>query len=194
MRRPVLLDLFCGAGGAAVGYQRAGFDVFGVDLHPQPNYPFDHVQADALVWAREPFNLRDFDAIHASPPCQFATAYRRRPGVAFAAKNWIPATQKLLDATFLPYVIENVEQARPWLRDPIRLCGSGAYQYIGSTWRVWFQRWRDAVEFVGSDYDLAYEAPPLIQDAVTAYTIEHGGAGNWSPRYGDDPCTVGMGG
>lgn len=67
--------------------------------------------------------------------------------------------------------------------------GSGAFQWIPSSFAAWFQRWRDAVEYVGSDYALAYEAPPLIQDAVTAYAITHGGAGNWSNNYGLDPCT-----
>lgn len=69
---------------------------------------------------------------------------------------------------------------------------TGAYQFQGPTWRVWFGRWRDAVEFVGSDYYLAYEAPPLIQDAVTGYALTHGGAGNWSMRWGNDPCTAGL--
>lgn len=64
--------------------------------------------------------------------------------------------------------------------------GSGAYQYIPSTWQYWYGRWRDAVAFVGSDYPYAYQAPPLIQDAVLAYTLANGGSGNWS---GTDGCT-----
>lgn len=126
--RPRILDLFCGAGGAAVGYARAGFDVVGVDIEPQPRYPFEFWNEDAiaLLGGGVPryYDGSPFDAVHASPPCQFATAYRHRKGVAVDAPNLIPATREGLAATGLPYVIENVEPARPWLRDPIRLCGS----------------------------------------------------------------------
>src|SRR5581483_3117539 len=73
--RPRLLDLFCGAGGAAMGYHRAGFEVVGVDIKPQPNYPFEFWQMDWAEGLRHAFiqGGQDFDAIHASPPCQAFT-------------------------------------------------------------------------------------------------------------------------
>jgi DNA (cytosine-5)-methyltransferase 1 len=129
-RRPRLLDLFAGAGGAAVGYNRAGFDVVGVDIVPQPNYPFEFVQADALVLtgaqleSRGQFNrtwLETFDAVHASPPCQLFSAYQRANKHQRAHVNLIPPTRDLLRATGLPYVIENVPGAP--LEDPVTICG-----------------------------------------------------------------------
>lgn len=126
--RPRLLDLFCGAGGASVGYVRAGWEVVGVDSEPQPSYPFLQFIRDVRDMARDRMEQdwirAEFDAIHASPPCQFATAYRRRKGVAVDAVNLIPETRSLLQAIGLPYVIENVEQAKNHLRSPVRLCGS----------------------------------------------------------------------
>jgi DNA (cytosine-5)-methyltransferase 1 len=108
----------------SMGYHRAGFDVIGVDLEPQPDYPFEFVQADVLEL--DPDWLATFDAIHASPPCQWATAYGRRTGVAVDAVNLIPPTRRLLELAGRPYVIENVDTkpVRAELRNPIRLCGS----------------------------------------------------------------------
>lgn len=128
MTRPRLLDLFCGAGGAAAGYHRAGFDVVGVDIVHQPNYPFEFWRADALRIAKQTYLLAGmrFDAIHASPPCQFVTTVsataRKHHGASYP--NLIPETRKLLQATALPYVIENVEFARRHLVNPVRYCGS----------------------------------------------------------------------
>lgn len=116
--KPRLLDLFCGAGGAAMGYHRAGFDVVGVDINPQPRFPFKFLQADAL--ALEGLFLREFDAIHASPPCQ---DYSTLKGLSTAKRGrMIEDVREQLQATGAPWVIENVVGSD--LQDPITLCGS----------------------------------------------------------------------
>lgn len=118
--RPLLLDLFCGAGGAAMGYHRAGFDVVGVDIKPQPHYPFEFHQADALT-----FPLDGFDAIHASPPCQLfsrAKHLRDAQGGKPSVLDLIAPTRELLRPLGLPYVLENVPGAP--LINPLMLCGS----------------------------------------------------------------------
>src|SRR5215468_6266189 len=107
-----LLDLFCGAGGAAVGYHRAGFDVVGVDIKPQPRYPFKFEQWDALGFLQTHalYNEMPWDAIHASPPCQHASDLRHfHKDKRYS--NLIPETRELLLEIGLPYVIENVEGA-----------------------------------------------------------------------------------
>lgn len=116
--KPRLLDLYCCAGGAGVGYARAGFDVTGVDIRPQPHYPFTFIQADALIYLRE--HGHEYDVIHASPPCQ---AYSRA-GRVHKKKHpdLIPDTRDLLVKTGLPYIIENVKGAP--LRADLILCGS----------------------------------------------------------------------
>lgn len=120
MSRPCLLDLFCGAGGAAVGYHRAGFDVVGVDIAPQPHYPFKFIRADALDVLGPLSGL--FEAIHASPPCQRYSDLARRNGNADSWPDLVGPVRELLRATRLPYVIENVEGAP--LVDPVMLCGT----------------------------------------------------------------------
>jgi DNA (cytosine-5)-methyltransferase 1 len=128
MSRPRLLDLFCGAGGAAVGYHRAGFDVVGVDNRPQPHYPFQFVKADALLFVEGlgahwgGWELEEFDAIHASPPCQAYSSLTGRWARQHLHPDLVAMTRELLQATGLPYVIENVEGAP--LENPARLCGS----------------------------------------------------------------------
>lgn len=119
-----LLDLFCGAGGAAKGYQRAGFYVVGIDCRPQPNYCGDEfVQGDALEWL-EAIRARPdwprFDAIHASPPCQAWSALRHLHSKIHP--ELIGPTRDLLELAGLPYVIENVPGSP--LRASVVLCGS----------------------------------------------------------------------
>lgn len=120
MTKPRLLDLFCCAGGAGMGYSRAGFEVVGVDIAPQPHYPFEFHQADAFEYLSE--HGHEFDAIHASPPCQAYT----RTNAKYRAfhPDFIQATRVGLQATDKPYIVENVEDARRFLINPIKLCGS----------------------------------------------------------------------
>jgi DNA (cytosine-5)-methyltransferase 1 len=125
--KPRLLDLFCGAGGAAMGYHRAGFEVVGVDIKPQPHYPFEFHQADSievLAWfvAGRPW-LAPCDAIHASPPCQAFSDLKSMHN-AKDHPDLLTPTRALLERSGLPYVIENVEGAP--MSDYITLCG-GAF-------------------------------------------------------------------
>lgn len=118
--RPRLLDLFAGAGGSSVGYDRAGFEVVGVDVRPQPHFPFRFVQMDALEAVRT--MAAGFDVIHASPPCQRFSDLAKRNGNADEWPDLIGPIRALLRKTGKPYIIENVEGAP--LRDPIMLCGT----------------------------------------------------------------------
>lgn len=112
-----VLDLFCGAGGASTGLEMAGFDVYGVDINPQPNYPFDFVQADALIVC-----LDGFDFIWASPPCQaYSVATKRWYGYDSEHPDLIAQVRDRLNSTDTPYIIENVPSAP--LRKDVTLCG-----------------------------------------------------------------------
>jgi len=124
-----LLDLFCGAGGAAMGYHRAGFDVVGVDLSPQPNYPFEFHQGDALEaldGCLSGLFERDFDVIHASPPCQDYVQWNNLNAVKWGNRvehpRLIGPVRERLRDIGLPYVIENVVGSE--LDQPTMLCGS----------------------------------------------------------------------
>jgi len=113
-RRQRLLDLFCGAGGAAMGYHRAGFEVVGVDIEAQPHYPFEFHHGDAMTWP-----LEGFDAIHASPPCQGYSIMRNLPWLREKVYPLlIEPTRERLIAAGVPYVIENVAGARRSARRP----------------------------------------------------------------------------
>jgi len=114
-----LLDLYCKAGGASVGYAQAGFEVEGVDIEPQPHYPFKFYQADALT-----FPLEGYDAYHASPPClkyTLAGVVHRNNGKIYP--DLIEPTRLRLVLAGKPYIIENVPPAAKFLINPITLCG-----------------------------------------------------------------------
>ena len=112
MTQPRVLDLFCKQGGAGMGYHRAGFEVVGVDLDPQPRYPFTFFQADALGFLAGG-GWKGFDAIHASPPCQGYSIMRNLPWLKDRDYPLlILPVRTMLEAIGLPYVIENVAGAR----------------------------------------------------------------------------------
>jgi len=114
-----LLDLFCGAGGCSAGYARAGFDVVGVDIKPQPRYPFEFHCGDALEFARE--HGHKFDVIHASPPCQAHSSLTALTSTK-EHLDLIPETRELLKELGKPYLIENVPGSP--LINPVVLCGT----------------------------------------------------------------------
>lgn len=153
-----LLDLFCGAGGAAMGYYRAGFtEIVGIDIKPQPRYPFPFIQADALT---PPVDLSCFDAIHASPPCQFgseATPMWARE----THENLIPATREMLKQSGQPFVIENVENVRGHLNQALMLCGT----MVGLP--IWRHRYFEINPFITA------LTPPCVHD-TSPITIHSG--------------------
>ena len=112
--KPKALDLFCGAGGACAGLQAAGFDVTGVDIIPQPDYPGRFIQADALA-----FDCVGYDFIWASPPCQGYIPGRKDAQAKHP--KLIPQVREKLEATGIPFVLENVPGAP--LRKDLMLCG-----------------------------------------------------------------------
>lgn len=127
-----ICDLFCGAGGAAEGYHRAGFGVVGVDIAPQPRYPFEFHQADALdvlaaIAEHDPFYpswLEPVDAIHASPVCKTFTRVTAWRGRREDHPDTLTPSLRLLQRIRIPWVVENVIEACPPLRADLVLCGS----------------------------------------------------------------------
>jgi DNA (cytosine-5)-methyltransferase 1 len=120
-----LLDLYCGVGGASAGYNRAGFDVTGIDLKHGKRYPYKYIKGDVLLYLQDLDFLRSFDIIHASPPCQthsITQHLRNAQGKSTNKLDLIPQTRSALIASGKPYVIENVPGSP--LINPIQLCGS----------------------------------------------------------------------
>jgi hypothetical protein len=126
MSEPWLLDLYCCAGGAARGYQRAGLKVMGVDIEPRPKYCGDaFVQADALDYLRT-VSATDWAMIHTSPPCQerstLTTGTNRAMGWGREHRQWVPETRALLEKIGLPYVIEQPAGHGGLIRTDVKLC------------------------------------------------------------------------
>ncbi len=132
VRKPRLLDLFCGAGGAGRGYHDAGFELVGMDIQPQPFYPYHFIQDDAVEKLRQwttpagrEWLHSEFDAIHASPPCQrYSTmGNRSRALKGDTAPDLLPATLELLAGVGIPWVVENVAGAKSLMPNAFVLSG-----------------------------------------------------------------------
>lgn len=122
MTRPTLLDLFCGAGGAGMGYHRAGYDVHGWDNRPHPDYPFSITVGDAMDALADHDYLSQFDVVHASPPCpRYSAASSANVGTRETYPDLVPPVQAALAEWGGTYVIENVPGAP--LDHPLLLCG-----------------------------------------------------------------------
>lgn len=169
MKRPVLLDAFCGAGGAAKGYQRAGFDVIGVDINPQPRYVGDFVQGDALEFIANFGSL--FDAIHASPPCQ-AYSITKKIWARTREKehpDLLAITRDALVRTGRPFVIENVPLAP--MRADLILCGT----MFGLGWNG-YQLFRHRLFESGGGFNLSPFPPATCGHQATPISVfGHGG-------------------
>lgn len=185
--RPVMLDGCCGAGGATRGYIDAGFEVWGTDLNPRHARDYELSgghwlgAGNIMELLASQRDLRDFSFIHVSFPCQFYSQMSRcRPGLATGYPDLIGPGRELLERTGLPYVIENVAAARPWLKDPVTLCG----QMFGKP--VYRHRLFEA----GNGITLTQPpAPPWQQHSATPFNkwclwnhpVPAAKAGHWKP-------------
>jgi site-specific DNA-cytosine methylase len=116
-----LLDLCCGAGGAGKGYADAGWEVEGVDIVAQPDYPYPFHLADGLEYLSEHWS--EFDAVHGSPPCQASsTLSKGTNGNRYGHLDLVPAYRAAFKALPIPTIVENVKSA--YLRPDLTLCGA----------------------------------------------------------------------
>jgi DNA (cytosine-5)-methyltransferase 1 len=157
-----ILDLYCKAGGASMGFRRAGCtDITGVDIEPQPHYPFAFIQGDAIEYLLA--HGHEYDFIHTSPPCEWASQFTpksHRPNHI----NLIPATREALRVIGKPYIIENVEGARYELKNPLMLCGS----MVGL--RIFRHRYFE----ISPNTDLLL-TPPCCHNFKPVLITDHGG-------------------
>ena len=173
MGKPLLLDLYCCEGGASAGYVRAGFDVVGVDIAPRKRYPYRFIQADAealLSWLIDSGAIRQFAAIHASPPCQEYSALKSLKTHQYP--DLLAPTRDLLMASGLPWILENVATAP--MQQGIEVCGTA----LGLNVRR--HRRFDASH-------LLY-GPGRCQHSLDNVNVYGHGAWNYRPR-SDDPRT-----
>lgn len=179
----LILDLFCGAGMASDGYRRAGFDVVGVDIDLQPDYPYDFIQANALELLRKDEGwLSQFSLIHASPPCQLHTRakhLRKAQGGKSKYLDLLTPTLRLLRQSRIPFVVENVPGA-PGMDGAVIECGS-AYGLKVRRHRLFLS---DDIPLVGSGCNHKKQGRPwgvyhVMGDSIpcggrTVHTLEQG--------------------
>lgn len=177
-----ILDLYSCAGGAAMGYHRAGFDVTGVDIDPQPNYPFAFVQADAIQYVLE--HGHEYDAIHASPPCQ--TYSRTKTLHDNDHPDLVEATRDALEAVGKPWVMENVVGAP--LRDPMTLCGTQFGLVAPDVDGVPLKLVRHRL--FESNVALTPPAKCHHDRGIITASI-YGAGGGWTPKHRDNPSRRG---
>jgi DNA (cytosine-5)-methyltransferase 1 len=202
MPKPLLLDLFCGAGGAGEGYARAGFRVVGVDLDAKPlrHNPHETYQGDALevldtLLAGEPFHgyhLRDFAAIHASPICK---GYSQANNIHRANYPMlIEPTRKRLRESGLPWVVENVRMTGRWrghMPSAVVLCGTS----FGL--RVYRHRYFEASHLLFTPGPCSHPTK-LLPGYLSIFGhgargTQKGNRGNHYTRYGVDAARAAMG-
>lgn len=179
--KPKLLDLFCGAGGCARGYQMAGFEVRGIDHKPQPRYVGEEfIQADAFEYLAKLIasgEIEEFDVIHASPPCQ-AYSCATPAGDKKLHPDLIPDTRELLERAERPYVIENVIGAP--LHNAIVLCGT-MFGLKDTVENLWLKRHR----IFESNIILFSPGGCFCSRVETAFIGGHMGKLNRHPSHGN---------
>jgi DNA (cytosine-5)-methyltransferase 1 len=185
-----LLDLFCGAGGAAMGYSRAGFtEIVGVDNRPQKRYPFTFVLGDALAYVRK--HGREFDAIHASPPCQKYTTLRGMWNHKTDHPDLVGPTRRMLQEIGCPYAIENVPGS-PLLRGSLMLCGT-MFGLTTADGRGELQRHRYfELSHSGGLAPPCQHRKPVRDERGRPITVVGVYGGGTQRRYDDYPVTVGV--
>lgn len=170
--KPKALDLFCGAGGAAMGLHRAGFDVTGVDIKPQPRYPFQFVQADAMT-----FPLEGYDLVWASPPCQrYSRATVGSRGTWERHLDLLPSIIERLEESGCAYVVENVHGAP--LGYAFVLCGS----MFGLN--LWRHRWFRTRPFLLSSMSCRHDLCPRPINPYNSKSYQFGITGPRQVAYG----------
>jgi DNA (cytosine-5)-methyltransferase 1 len=176
--KPKLLDLFCCTGSGSEGYADAGFEVTGVeiDLKCEKHYPYKFINGDVLTLDVD--FIKQFDLVSASPPCQSFSLLKHRTGKEYP--NLIPQTRELLIESGVDYIIENVEQAKDDLKNPVTLCGTNFDLGTNCKDGVYRQLWRHRV--FEANFDI--ESPgPCKHQGQPIGVFGDGGGGQMTRGY-----------